>query len=298
MTEPDTAGGRVTGQSAGTAMPSIPDNASIPPEGPTVGQTDPRQDLYLALSTVEDSLLDSYHRPMAMPEFADPITARGGAAADAAGNDRGRVHATVAATHQYDPGSSIAVPENDTLEAVFEDVSRCRACRLSASRTKVVPGIGVPQPLVMVIGEGPGAEEDRTGVAFVGPAGQLLDKMLAAIGLSRQSNCFIGNIVKCRPPMNRDPAPDEQASCMPFLDRQIALLRPRAILAVGRIPAQALLGVRDGIGKLRGHRYLFRGIPLVATYHPSALLRDETLKRPAWEDLKLLKTILDGMDKA
>jgi DNA polymerase len=147
----------------------------------------------------------------------------------------------------------------------------------------------------MVIGEGPGAEEDRTGLPFVGPAGQLLDKMLGAIGLSREENCFIGNIVKCRPPMNRDPAPDEQAACLPFLDRQLALLRPRAILAVGRIPAQSLLGVKDGIGRLRGRAFEFRGVPLVATYHPSALLRDDGLKRPAWEDLKLLRSILDGL---
>jgi DNA polymerase len=147
----------------------------------------------------------------------------------------------------------------------------------------------------MVIGEGPGSEEDKSGMPFVGPAGQLLDKMLMAIGLSRETNCFIGNIVKCRPPMNRDPAPDEQSSCMPYLDRQIEILKPKAFLAVGRIPAQALLGVKDGIGKLRGRRYEYKGIPLVATYHPSALLRDENYKRPAWEDLKLLRSILDGL---
>ncbi|PKL07223.1 MAG: uracil-DNA glycosylase, partial [Spirochaetae bacterium HGW-Spirochaetae-7] len=185
---------------------------------------------------------------------------------------------------------------DDSLEAIAAEAARCMRCRLSAGRTNVVPGQGSARPLVMVIGEGPGAEEDRTGLPFVGPAGKLLDRMLESIGLSRQTNCFIGNIVKCRPPMNRDPAPDEQSACLPYLDRQIALLRPRAFLAVGRIPAQGLLGVKDGIGRLRGQTWQFRGVPLVATYHPSALLRDEALKRPAWEDLKLLRTLLDGLD--
>jgi DNA polymerase len=183
----------------------------------------------------------------------------------------------------------------DTLEGIGVEIARCRLCRLATGRNRVVPGTGSPHPLVMVIGEGPGSEEDKSGIPFVGPAGQLLDKMLSAIGLSRETNCFIGNIVKCRPPLNRDPAPDEQFACMPYLDRQIEILKPQAFLAVGRIPAQALLGVKDGIGKLRGKRYEYKGVPLVATYHPSALLRDETYKRPAWEDLKLLKSILDGL---
>ncbi len=141
----------------------------------------------------------------------------------------------------------------------------------------------------MVVGEGPGAEEDKQGMPFVGPAGQLLDKMLASIGLSREKNAFIANVVKCRPPMNRDPAPDEQAACAPYLSRQIAVLRPRYILSAGRISTQALLGVREPVTRLRGRFHDFRGIPLLATYHPSALLRDESLKRPAWEDLKLLR---------
>lgn len=177
----------------------------------------------------------------------------------------------------------------DDLDRVATEVRACAACRLAAGRTNAVPGEGVAQPLVMVIGEGPGADEDASGRPFVGKAGQLLDRMLASIGLSRETNCFIGNVVKCRPPNNRDPESDEIVACAPFLERQIQALRPRAILCVGRVATGALLQTTDGIGRLRGRFYDFNGIPLLPTYHPSALLRDENLKRPAWEDLKLLR---------
>lgn len=233
--------------------------------------TGARMAVYQALDTLEDYLIDGCRSGRPVPEFA--------------------IQEAADIPEQEAPA---AMPRgSDSLDAIAAEAMRCQRCRLSAGRNRVVPGQGSSRPLVMVIGEGPGSEEDRTGLPFVGPAGQLLNRMLAAIDLSRETNCFIGNIVKCRPPMNRDPAPDEQTACMPYLDRQIALLRPRAFLAVGRIPAQALLGVKDGIGKLRGRVHQFRGLPLIATYHPSALLRDESLKRPAWEDLKLLKSILD-----
>jgi DNA polymerase len=150
----------------------------------------------------------------------------------------------------------------------------------------------------MVIGEGPGADEDATGRPFVGRAGQLLDKMLASIGLSRESNCFIANVIKCRPPGNRDPQPDETAACASFLARQIQLLQPRFILCAGRIAAQTLLNTSTPIGKLRGKFTDFQAgdttIPFLPTYHPSALLRNEELKRPAWEDLKLLRAAIEG----
>ncbi len=145
---------------------------------------------------------------------------------------------------------------------------------------------------MLVIGEGPGADEDAQGKPFVGRAGKLLDKMLAAIHLSRDTNCFIGNIVKCRPPQNRDPLPEETAACGSFLEAQIQLLRPHLILAVGRIAAQYLLDTTDGIGRLRGRFFDYGGIPLMPTYHPSALLRNEQLKRPAWEDLKTFRSRL------
>ena len=185
---------------------------------------------------------------------------------------------------------------DDSLEAVVADINACKACDLAETRTFVVPGEGAERPLVMVIGEGPGADEDRAGRPFVGRAGQLLDKMLESIGLSRNKNCFIGNMVKCRPPGNRDPGPEEIAACSSFLERQITLLRPKIILCVGRVAAQALLKTNTGINALRGEfKELSIGetkIPVLCTFHPSAVLRNESLKRPAWEDLKLLKSRL------
>jgi DNA polymerase len=172
-------------------------------------------------------------------------------------------------------------------------VASCARCRLGSGRLHAAYGEGLPRPLVLVVGEGPGSEEDTLGRPFVGPAGQLLDRMLTSIGLSRDTNCYITNIVKCRPPGNRDPATDEREACLPWLERQIDVLMPAFILALGRVAAGTLLGSEEGIGRLRGKWFERRGIPLLATYHPSALLHDESLKRPAWEDLKALKFRLD-----
>ncbi|MCL1993256.1 MAG: uracil-DNA glycosylase [Spirochaetes bacterium] len=185
----------------------------------------------------------------------------------------------------------------DSLEAISLQVKNCAACSLGEGRKNAVPGEGVPQPLVMIIGEGPGADEDAGGRPFVGKAGQLLDKMLGSIGLFRESNCFIANVVKCRPPGNRDPEPDEVAACSPFLRRQIKLLKPRYILCVGRVAARCLLNADGSLASFRGklHELIIEdtAFPLLVTYHPSALLRDEELKRPAWEDLKTLRAKLE-----
>lgn len=186
------------------------------------------------------------------------------------------------------PGSTV-----EALAAIGDEVSGCRRCRLSEGRTTTVPGEGVPNPEVMVIGEGPGAAEDRSGRPFVGPAGRYLDRWLAAIELDRRRNCFIANVVKCRPPGNRDPGPDEVAACMPYLARQIDVLRPRALLAVGRVAANHLLGVTRTLAEHRSGRYEHRGLPLFVTYHPSAVLRDSSLRAPVWEDLKKLRAFLD-----
>lgn len=243
-----------------------------------------RRALYDELDTIEDALLGGYRRGEQPPEFKSQARRASGAEA--------------AAGPTNPPGAARLVdqttgsPKGDSLAAVAQEAARCRKCRLATGRARAVPGEGAARPLVLVVGEGPGAEEDASGRPFVGPAGQLLDRMLAAIGLSRAENCYIANVVKCRPPMNRDPAPDEQAACIGYLERQIALLRPKAILAAGRVPAQALLGTKEGVGKLRGRVWDYKGLPLVASYHPSALLRNEELKRPAWEDLKLLKSLL------
>ena len=183
-----------------------------------------------------------------------------------------------------------------TLQALTEKIHRCTRCGLARTRNNVVPGQGVEHPLVMVIGEGPGYDEDMQGQPFVGKAGILLDKMLAAIQLDRKTNCYIANIVKCRPPQNRDPAPDEQAACISFLEAQIHILKPKMILCMGRISGQKILNSDLPVGKLRGNFGDYNGIPVMVTYHPSALLRNADLKRPAWEDLKLFRTKLLQLD--
>lgn len=190
----------------------------------------------------------------------------------------------------------------ESLEKVYAQIASCKACRLCERRHNTVAGEG-PREFsnaegridVMVIGEGPGADEDAQGRPFVGKAGQLLDKMLAAIELYRTHNCYITNVVKCRPPNNRDPLPDETAACRNYLNAQIALIRPKAILVVGRVALQNLLETQEGIGKMHGKFFEYQNIPLMATYHPSALLRDVNLKRPAWEDLKLFRARLNEL---
>ena len=183
----------------------------------------------------------------------------------------------------------------DTLEAIAADVAVCTACPLHTTRTNTVPGEGVSSPLVLVIGEGPGENEDKSGSPFVGEAGQLLDKMLASINLSREANCFIANVVKCRPPHNRDPLPEEIAACAPLLTRQIALLKPRVILCAGRVATQALVKTTNSVKNLHGHFIECAKIPLFPMYHPSALLHDPSLKRPTWDDLKTLRARLDKL---
>ena len=179
-----------------------------------------------------------------------------------------------------------------TLASVAAKVNACTRCDLHARRLNAVPGTGCEHPFVLVVGEGPGAEEDMQGLPFVGPAGKLLDKMLAAISLDRHTNCYIANIVKCRPPNNRTPLPEEADACISFLEAQIHILKPKMILAAGRTAGQNLLKTQSSLTNLRGRFYDYQGIPLLVTYHPSALLRDETLKRPAWEDLKLFRAKL------
>jgi len=185
----------------------------------------------------------------------------------------------------------------DSFANIAREIRVCKLCQLHKTRIQSVVGEGVKRPLVLVIGEGPGADEDATGRPFVGRAGQLLDKMLASINLSRDRNCFIVNIVKCRPPGNRDPLPEESFACSDFLKRQIKILKPLMILCVGRIATQNLLSTSEGISKLRGNFREYAGFTVLPTYHPSALLRDESLKRFAWDDLKKLRSKLIEMDK-
>ncbi|MBV6418590.1 MAG: Type-4 uracil-DNA glycosylase [Steroidobacteraceae bacterium] len=180
-------------------------------------------------------------------------------------------------------------------EALRSEVAVCVKCRLCETRTQTVFGVGDPHARWLIVGEAPGAEEDRRGEPFVGRAGQLLDSMLRALGLARDT-VFIANILKCRPPGNRDPKPEEIAACLPYLMRQIASIAPDIILAVGRISAQTLLGTDVPVARLRGrvHQFGPSGTPLVVTYHPAYLLRSPGEKRKAWEDLKLARSAIDG----
>jgi DNA polymerase len=190
---------------------------------------------------------------------------------------------------QSEDGVTTGAPPADWDE-LRACVTECTRCALSASRTNTVFGVGNPDADWMIIGEAPGAEEDRRGEPFVGRAGHLLDQMLLAIGQSRE-NVFIANILKCRPPNNRDPKPDEAAACRDYLEQQIALVRPKIVLAVGRIAAQNLLGSDEPVGRMRGRPHELDGVPLVVTYHPAYLLRSPSQKRKAWSDLCLAQRL-------
>lgn len=191
------------------------------------------------------------------------------------------------------------LPDNLDWAALRETVAACTACDLCKTRTQTVFGVGNPQAEWLIIGEAPGAEEDRQGEPFVGRAGQLLNSMLLAIGLPRES-VYIANVLKCRPPGNRDPKPEEVSNCLPFLSAQIKLLKPKIMLAVGRIAAQNLLATDAPLARLRGklHRFGPADTPLVITYHPAYLLRTPGDKRKAWEDLKFARATYQSLVKA
>jgi len=176
----------------------------------------------------------------------------------------------------------------ETLGAVRKDLGDCRRCKLEKGRKQIVFGAGDPKAKLVLVGEGPGFEEDIQGVPFVGKAGQLLTKMLEAINLSREE-VYICNIIKCRPPGNRNPEPDEIAACMPFLRRQILTIGPRLICALRTFAAQTLLETKQPISKLRGVFYTYEEVPLIATFHPAYLLRNVAKKREAWEDMQKLQ---------
>lgn len=193
-----------------------------------------------------------------------------------------------AASHARD--AAIAAMDWAALEAAVAD---CTACGLSDTRTNTVLGVGDRRAEWMLVGEAPGENEDLQGEPFVGQAGKLLDNMLGALGLARDRNVFIANVLKCRPPGNRNPEPEEVAHCEPFLRRQIALIRPKVIVVLGRFAAQSLLRSTTPIGKLRGTVHQYEGIPVVVTYHPAYLLRTLTDKARAWEDLCLAREVHD-----
>ena len=178
--------------------------------------------------------------------------------------------------------------EVNSFERLKAEVSQCRRCNLCQGRTHVVFGEGPQTASIMCIGEGPGYYEDQMGRPFVGASGQLLDKILAVCGFSRQEQVFIGNIVKCRPPQNRDPLPEERTACLPYLLRQIEIINPPIIVLLGATALKGLIDAEARITRLRGHWMQWQGRWVMPTYHPSALLRNAALKRDAWEDFKLV----------
>jgi DNA polymerase len=224
-----------------------------------------------ALRDVAETL--RHHRDLGLREV--PMTAAAAAAAPAP-----------------DPATALAEQENA--------LQGCQLCKLCRSRTNIAFGSGHPRARLMVVGEGPGEEEDKQGKPFVGRAGQLLTKMLESVGFDRERDAYIANVVKCRPERNRNPEPDEVAACNPFLMAQIDTIRPAVILALGNFAAQTLLGTREGITKLRGRVYEYRDRVLVPTFHPAFLLRNPgpEYRRMAWDDLKLARREYDRLTAA
>ena len=187
------------------------------------------------------------------------------------------------------PEIGAAVPAEEraaALETIREDLGDCTRCALHKGRNTIVFGVGNPAARLMFVGEGPGADEDAQGLPFVGRAGQLLNNMIAAMGLKRE-DCYIANVVKCRPPGNRTPEPDEANTCAPFLFRQIDVVKPQVLVALGATAATYLLGARQPLAALRGRVHAFRGMSLIVTYHPAFLLRDPRQKKEAWADLQI-----------
>jgi uracil-DNA glycosylase len=183
-------------------------------------------------------------------------------------------------------------PAWKSLDEVAHVVAGCTKCFLCQGRKNTVPGEGNPTARLMFVGEGPGQTEDQTGRPFVGKAGELLTRMIEAIDLRREA-VFIANTVKCRPPQNRKPLPDELAACWPYLERQIELVGPKVLVALGATAAESLLSVKRSLTDLRGRVHSFRGIPLVVTYHPAALLRNPNWKKPTWDDVRIARQLLD-----
>lgn len=198
----------------------------------------------------------------------------------------------------YDPPaqdlfSADPVQRAASLGEIAALVAACTKCRLCEGRRHTVPGEGADRARLVVVGEGPGKTEDETGRPFVGKAGELLTKILSAIGLAREQ-VYICNVVKCRPPENRTPQYDEIAACVPYLFRQIELLAPSVILAMGNTAAQTILNTKQSLGALRSKVHRFRGVPVIVTYHPAALLRNPNWKKPTWDDVRIAHRLLDG----
>ena len=242
--------------------------------------------------------------PQAVESTVDPmapaeeVVALVGEEADADATDLPMpATAIVAAADGKAPGQAEEpiADDGNALDIFRQQICDCSKCSLGSTRQNFVFGAGNPAAGIMFVGEAPGADEDRQGEPFVGAAGQLLNKIISAMDLRRE-DVYICNILKCRPPNNRDPQPDEIEQCEPYLKRQIELIQPKVICTLGRFAAQTLLRSSDSMGHMRGQSHQYEGIPLVATYHPAALLRNAEWKRPTWEDMKRVRQIYDGVE--
>ncbi len=237
-----------------------------------MNSSDPRVPIKATLRYLQDLGVPDLPRPRAVEELAIPMV-------------------DPVPVNSPEPISIKVMPQTESLASIQADLVNCQRCQLAAGRTNIVFGVGNPQADLMFIGEGPGRDEDSQGEPFVGRAGQLLTKMIQAMGLKRE-DVYIANIVKCRPPNNRNPEPDEMATCSPFLLRQIQVIQPKMMVCLGSIAVKSLLQTSMGITRLRGQFHEVAGIQVMPTFHPAYLLRNAEKKKEAWEDLqKVMKEL-------
>lgn len=225
-------------------------------------------------------------------ELLDRLRGMGTAAVTSGGPDRAGGSAATGDVERLAGPAEEEIEALEDLETVRTVAERCVRCPLHETRQHVVFADGSSDARVMCVGEAPGANEDATGVPFVGRAGQLLDRLLLSVGLRRE-DVYICNVIKCRPPGNRNPLEEEIERCSPFLRRQVALVAPEVIVAFGTFASRTLLDMRESLGRMRGRTHSYRGVPLIVTYHPAALLRNPNWTRPAWEDLQRVRRLLE-----
>lgn len=212
-------------------------------------------------------------------------------------SDGGKIAPTISESAKPENDAKSAADKESLLDEFYQQIKNCTKCPLHRSRNKFVFGAGSADADIMFIGEAPGGDEDRTGIPFVGRAGKLLDRILAAAGLKRRE-IYIANVLKCRPPKNRDPLPAEEEMCLPYLHRQIEIIQPKIICCLGRVAAHALLHTKANMSDMRGILYKFREIPMIVTYHPAALLRSDKYKRPTWEDFQFMLEELEKIKRS
>ena len=256
-----------------------------------------KKELFNLLKTI-DASNEGYQRESfkTEPEFEDDVEI----AAEAPETIVTQEEQTVspAGTDNADTSSETPPsPQGLTLQTLTDKIKKCTRCDLCQSKIHIVYGDGVSNPEVLVIGDCPDYDADIKGYPAVGKAGELLDKMLMAIKLDRKTNCYITNVIKCRPPQDREPSSEEKDACFSFLEAQIKVLKPKMLLCLGRIAAQTILDSEDSMSNMHGNFYEYNKIPLMVTYHPNALLKNAELKKPAWDDLKKFRSKLDEISK-